>query len=191
MRSARTSARVHSAKSSLSPGGGISGRSAICRHVRRAHGGDHARRASPRRRSPRERQYTAVPPGPVDRSRFTSVSGRGSRRARYRADAPTAVSPMLLARASSIPKLARFAEPRLDGFRAVVTVQNRRARLRAWRGGGSWRRGSRASGDPQRRLGGRAPHSGSKGQSQDRFANSSRMPALNGRLTTVPTNSSA
>jgi hypothetical protein len=29
---------------------------------------------------------------------------------------------MLLARATAIPKLAGFAEPKLDGIRAIVTV---------------------------------------------------------------------
>jgi len=39
------------------------------------------------------------------------------------------VPQMLLAHATAIPKLAGLAEPKLDGFRAVVTVENRRARV--------------------------------------------------------------
>jgi len=50
---------------------------------------------------------------------------------------------MLLARATAIPKLPDFAERKLAGFRAVVTVENRGTRSLRDAAAGSWRRGSR------------------------------------------------
>jgi len=43
---------------------------------------------------------------------------------------------MLLARASSIPKLSGSAELKCDGFRAIATVENGRVRSLTGRGGG-------------------------------------------------------